>query len=205
MNWQLIDETDIKYYQYKRHNSIAIYTTKQGEEKILEKFAPIFLKQIHSDIIVDKNYENCRAGDGLITKRKKFALGIKIADCLPVYLFSDKKVCIIHCGWRGIIKGIAKKAAKIMGRYKYLLGASIGPCCYEVKEDIAKIFFQKYKRGVKIKNKRYFLDLKACVIEDLGSKNMLSSLDLCTHCHPEYFYSHRRQDTKRNYALILIL
>ena len=38
---------------------------------------------------------------------------------------------------------------------------------------------------------------------ELGERDKLASLDLCTKCHPEYFYSYRRGDKKRNYALIM--
>lgn len=203
-DWQLIEQENIKYFQFKWKNYLAIYSTKYGENEFLRKFEPVFLKQIHSDIIINLDSSDNRTGDGLILQKRNFVPGLKIADCLPVYLFNDKKVCIIHCGWKSIIKGIVKRAGELMGDYKYCLGASIGPCCYEVKQDVVELFNKKYKNAIILKAQEYFLDLKSAVIEDLGNKDLLASLDLCTKCHPEYFYSYRRgDDKKRNYAVII--
>jgi len=202
MRWTLIEENDIKYFRFRWQNHSALYSIKPSDGKFLKEFKPIFLKQIHSDIIVDVDRQGVGFGDGLMSKSINCALGIKVADCLPVYFFSGKKICILHCGWRGIMKGIVKSAAKFMGDYKYSLGASIGPCCYEVKDDVAKLFNKKYTNATISRDKKYFLDLKAAVIEDLGAGNLVGSLDLCTKCHPEYFYSHRRGDTKRNYGVL---
>jgi copper oxidase (laccase) domain-containing protein len=90
-----------------------------------------------------------------------------------------------------------------MDNYKYVLGASIGPCCYEVKEDTAELFTQQYKNAVIRRNRKYFIDLKGAIIEDLGKEKLIASLDFCTKCHPEYFYSYRRGDkNKRDYAIL---
>ncbi len=206
MRWKLIVENNLTYFQFKWKNNLAIYSTISSEEKILDRYKPIFLKQIHSDVIINIDTITNRIGDGLISERKNCVIGLKVADCLPVYLFNEEKICIIHCGWRGIIKGIAKKAAMYFAEYRYVLGASINSCCYEVNEHIAELFCRKYKNAVVFKNRKYILDLKTAVIEDLGAKNLLTSLDYCTKCHPEYFYSYRRGDNKkRNYALLLSL
>jgi len=204
MTWQLIEEQDMKYFQFQRQNSIAVYSTKFREDKLLKKFDPLFVKQIHSKIILDIDSKKSRIGDGLITKRKNFALGIKVADCLPIYLFSKEQICLIHCGWRSIIKGIAKEASRVLENYNYVLGASIGSCCYEVQRDVAKLFEEKYRNALIRKGGKYYLDLKSAVIEDLGKESLLGSLDLCTKCHPAYFHSYRRGDReKRNYAIML--
>ncbi|KPJ71731.1 hypothetical protein AMJ52_08325 [candidate division TA06 bacterium DG_78] len=203
MGWTLVTEKEIRYFQFKWENHYALYTIKNNETKIIKKMKPIFLKQTHSNVIVDIDSSNSTTGDGLLTRKKDYTLGVTVADCLPVYLFSKKKMCIIHCGWRGIIEGIAKQAARVMGNYQYVLGASIGPCCYVIMRDVAELFEQNYQNAIVIRGNQYHLDLKAAVIEDLDIKNLIGSLALCTHCHSDLFYSYRRGDRKeRNYALI---
>jgi hypothetical protein len=203
ISWKLIDDDDTKFFECKSDNKLVLYSTKCNEKRFLERFRPVFLKQIHSDIIIDVDKDSARVGDGLLTQRSNLALGVRIADCLPVYLFNETKICIIHCGWQGIIKGIAKRAKRFMDNYKYVLGASIGPCCYEVKEDIARLFTQQYENAVIRRNRKYFIDLKGAVIEDLGEEKLIASLDFCTKCHPAYFYSYRRGDkNKRDCAII---
>ena len=202
ISWELIEDGDTRFFQFKSDNRLMFYSTKSNEKRFLERFKPILLKQIHSDIIIDVDKDSARIGDGLLTQRSNLALGIKIADCLPVFLFNKTKICIIHCGWQGIIKGIAKRAKRLMGNCKYILGACIGSCCYEVKEDTARLFTQQYKNVVIRRNRKYFIDLKGAVIEDLGEEKLIASLDFCTKCHPEYFYSYRRGDkNKRDYAI----
>jgi YfiH family protein len=204
IHWRLIEDSDCTYFRFTWQNHIALYSTKIGNERFLQRFKPLFLKQIHSDTIVDMDHKHENSGDGLLSKNKNHKLGIKIADCLPVYIFSGESMCILHCGWRSIIKGITKRAAELFGNFHYALGASIGLCCYEVQDDVATLFNEKYTDAIMLQNKESFLDLKAAVIEDLGNEHLVGSLDLCTKCHPEYFYSHRQGDRKkRNYAVIL--
>lgn len=202
--WHLVEEHGIRYFQFRWRNFRAFYTIKNTEKEVLRILKPRFLKQKHSDIIVDIDCCNSIVGDGLITTSKNCVIGIKIADCLPVYLFTDNKICIIHCGWRGIIKGIAQKAAVLLGDYSFALGASIGTCCYEVKKNVAELFEKNYKRVMTKNGEKYYCDLKAAVIEDLGEENLIGSLAFCTHCSDEYFYSYRRSDKgDRNYALMV--
>lgn len=200
--WKLIEESNLKYFQCNFEDKIFLYSTKCGTERFLEKFKPILLKQIHSDIIVDIDKEQKTTGDGLVTSGNQ-CIGVKIADCLPVYLFSKKRIAILHCGWRSIIKGIVKKAKDILQDYKYVIGAGIGPCCYEVKSDVALLFYKRYPEAVIKRNDKIYLYLKKAVLIELGEKNFVADLDYCTYCNAVYFYSHRRGDKARNYAVFI--
>lgn len=203
MDWQLFSEDTFSYFRFTWKKNYALYSTVSSEERFLEKFKPVFLKQVHSERIINVDKDDQRIGDGLISRRGNYVIGIKIADCLPVYLFNDESICIIHCGWRGVIKGIARAAAKSLGTYNYVLGASIGPCCYEVEENVARLFRGRYRNAIIARKGKVYLGLKNAVIEDLGPDGLLGSLNYCTKCHPEYFYSYRRGDSKkRNYALL---
>lgn len=201
MDWHLISNKESQYYQLTWNNYSALYSTKHGQEALLKVLKPIFLKQIHSAVIVDVDSQNVRTGDGLMTSRANY-IGVKVADCLPVYLFAKEKACVIHCGWRGIIHGIARKAREMLKDYHYVLGASIKTCCYEVKHDVVNLFVSDYPEAIITREGKYYVDLKSAVIKDLGQERLLGSLDLCTKCHPEYFYSNRNGDTQRNYALL---
>jgi YfiH family protein len=202
--WMFIEKNNIKFYQFRSSHWIMNYSTIGTDDRFLDHFKPILLKQIHSNTIIDIDRTENRIGDGIITQKKNSILGIKIADCLPVFLFNEENMCMIHCGWRGIIKKIAQKAKTLMGEYKYVLGASIGPCCYEVGDDIAGFFKAQYKNAVIKRDKKSFIDIKTAVIEDLGKDRLIGNLDLCTKCHPEYFYSYRRGDmNKRNYSIAM--
>ena len=102
-------------------------------------------------------------------------------------------------------EALAQKAAELMGDYQYVLGASIGPCCYDVKDDVTTLFMNSYGDAVVTRRGRAYIDLKKAVIKDLGHEHMIGSLEYCTRCESRYFYSHRRGDNKkRNYAGIVV-
>lgn len=202
MNWRLISKNKIRYFEFSWNNRFALYTTKHGQKSLVNTLRPVFLKQTHSAVIVDVDIQKEKTGDGLVSTTGK-CLGVKIADCVPVYLFSsDRRICIIHCGWRGIIGGIARKAKDMLGGFHYILGASIGPCCYEVKQDVVNFFKEEYNCAILTRNGKHYIDLKSAIIRDLGTENLIASLNLCTKCHPEFFYSNRNGDTQRNYAIV---
>ena len=202
--WRLIARSGVRYFEWYDNGIRMFYSIRGSEQDFLKKFEPRFLKQVHSDSIVNADNSATTTGDGLFSQATERMLGIKVADCLPVYLYNETKICIIHCGWRGIIKGITKKAAEVMGDYQYVLGASIGACCYEIKADVAEPFRQSYDHALVMRNERMFLDLKGAVIEDLGRERLRGSLDYCTKCESRFFYSLRRGDKKmRNFATLV--
>ena len=204
IQWRLIAQSGVRYFEWYDKGIRMFYSIRGSEQDFLKKFEPRFLKQVHSDTIVNADDLTIVTGDGLVAQTAERMLGIKVADCLPVYLYNETKICIIHCGWRSIIKGITKKAAEVMGDYEYVLGASIGACCYEIKKDVAEPFRQSYGNALVMRNERMFLDLKGAVIEDLGYERLRGVLDYCTKCESRFFYSHRRGDKKmRNFATLV--
>ncbi|OGC42652.1 hypothetical protein A2Y85_01760 [candidate division WOR-3 bacterium RBG_13_43_14] len=191
------------FYQLEIPGAIMMYSTKKGNALFNRRFKPIFQKQVHSHNITNIDENAPVTGDGLISSRKDVCLGLKVADCLPVFLFNEKKICAIHCGWRGIASGIADQAKRFMIDYQYVLGASIGPCCYEIKPDVEKIFADHDPGTIQKRNGRVFLDLKTAVIGVLGRDKLIADLPWCTKCRNDIFYSYRAGDKEhRNYAVI---
>ncbi len=89
-----------------------------------------------------------RAGtcDALWTAGRGVALGIKIADCLPISLCDSahRVIANIHSGWRGAVQDITSATLDMLAResafepseaYAYL-GPSIRVCCFEVGEEV---------------------------------------------------------------------
>src|SRR6266852_3751971 len=48
-------------------------------------------------------------------------------------------VAVLHVGWRGLLAGIVGEGVRALGpgRLAGVVGPAIGPCCYEVGEEIA--------------------------------------------------------------------
>ena len=90
------------------------------------------------------------AGDALITDQPGILLAVRTADCLPILLVDPhhRAVAALHAGWRGALGRIAEKAVGAMrgvfGSNPYnlhaALGPGIGPCCYEVGEEVVSAF-----------------------------------------------------------------
>ncbi|MFC1521030.1 peptidoglycan editing factor PgeF [Elusimicrobiota bacterium] len=148
--------------------------------------------------------------DGWVTRRADLALGVSIADCLPLFLFDIKNKIkgAFHVGWRGLKEGMVEEAmaaVKNIGAKKETLSAVIGPhinqCCYEVREDISGYFPSEHLME---KNNKTFLNLKSCVIDKLneaGASSIYASQD-CTKCMPERYISYRNKDKGVMLALV---
>ena len=165
-------------------------------------------QQVHSDKvkIIDKPgfYPEC---DGLITQAPDVYLIISTADCYSVSMYdkTNKVIGNIHSGWRGMQKKIVTKAVKIMindfgSKIEDLLifiGPGINKENFKVGEDVACLF---EKRFTESKNGKYFIDLKAHIIDQLNvlgiKKPQIESYPNCTFEGEDYLHSYRRDGDK---------
>jgi YfiH family protein len=135
-------------------------------------------------------------GDGVMTAGGGRAPAVLVADCLPVAIAaSDGVVAMLHAGWRGLAAGIVEQGARMVrqqgGReLRAAIGPGVGVCCYEVGEEVRRAF-ASYGAGV-IDGRR--LDLPAVARAQLARAGIehVHDVGLCTSCHPELFFSHRR-------------
>jgi YfiH family protein len=132
--------------------------------------------------------------DGQATPLEGVAPVVLVADCLPITLAGDGAVAMLHAGWRGLAAGVVAAgvgAIRELGA-KGPLAAAIGPgagaCCYEVGEEVHRVFGGEGRAG---RN----LDLKAIARARLRAAGVERAHDsgLCTICSdPALFFSHRR-------------
>ena len=114
---------------------------------------------------------------------------VMVADCLPVALDGPGGVAMAHCGWRGLAAGVVARAATAVDAEAAAVGPGIGPCCYEVGDEVLAEFADL--DGVADGR---MLDLSAvarALLERAGVEATEIS-GLCTKCNPDLFYSHRR-------------
>jgi YfiH family protein len=136
-------------------------------------------------------------GDALWTDEPGLAMMLITADCLPVALArangDDPALAVLHVGWRGLLEGIVSAAADALGggRLTAAIGPGIGPCCYEVGEEVAEPFRARF--GAHVFNGKN-LDLYAATEQALVSAGCfgVERVGMCTSCHPDLFFSHRR-------------
>ena len=136
-----------------------------------------------------------REGDGLWTDERGLPMLKLTADCLPIALArvnGSPALALLHAGRRGLLEGIVEAGvAALGGELAAVIGPGIGPCCYEVGDDIAADYRDRFgDEAVKGRN----LDLWTVgerVLRDAGVE-AVQRLDLCTACDSQQFFSHRR-------------
>lgn len=137
-------------------------------------------------------------GDGLWTDEPGVPMLKLTADCVPIAIArADGRapaLAVLHAGWRGLAEGIvaAGVAALGGGRLAAAVGPAIGPCCYEVGDEVSERFDADLTRG-------RILDLWSASERALRAAGVdrVDRVDLCTRCTPELFFSHRRQGSVR--------
>lgn len=87
--------------------------------------------------------------DALVAAAPGVVAGVRTADCVPLLLVAPGRrwAAAVHAGWRGTIDDIAGEAVQAAVRAGIrpdellaALGPSIGPCCYEVSEELGDRF-----------------------------------------------------------------
>ena len=128
-------------------------------------------------------------GDALWTDEPGIPIAALTADCLPVALVNGDAVAVVHAGWRGLLAGVLENAvATLGGDVAAMIGPAIGPCCYEVGDEVREPYRKRF--GDEVVAGRN-LDLwRSAELALAGCR--VERLDLCTSCNEELFFSHRR-------------
>ncbi|MDQ4082814.1 MAG: polyphenol oxidase family protein [Actinomycetota bacterium] len=142
--------------------------------------------------------------DALVTGREGFALVVAVADCVPVALVGEGAVGMVHSGWRGTLAGIVGKAARVVSpRARAYVGPCIRGCCYEVSEELAGRFAERFEPRVVSGRYLSLPDAIRVDLEEAGDYEV-HDLGLCTGCRPDLFYSHRKRGPKTGRALAAV-
>jgi YfiH family protein len=128
--------------------------------------------------------------DGHVTSLPSLPLLVFVADCVPVALAGPGGVAMLHCGWRGLAAGIVARGVEAVGSTEAAIGPAIGPCCYEVGEEVLDEFAGL---GPGTASGR-MLDLPEVTRGLLRAAGVdrIESSELCTSCERDLFFSHRR-------------
>lgn len=154
--------------------------------------------QVHSTRVVraEPGMRGERA-DGLWTDEPGLPVLAMSADCLPIVVArTDGRhpaLAALHAGWRGLLDGIVSSGVHALGggALAAAVGPGIGPCCYEVGEEVAGPYRAAF--GEDVMHGRN-LDLWTSAARALRAAGVehVHRVDRCTSCEPETFFSHRR-------------
>jgi YfiH family protein len=163
------------------------------EEIGAEPEALAFNRQVHSTVVRRATHGGRgMEGDGLWTDEPRLPILAFSADCVPIAIArtdGTRALAVLHAGWRGLAAGIVEAGVRSLagGPTAAIVGPAIGPCCYEVGGEVSERFDSDLTREGK-------LDLWSATERNLRAAGVehVERVDLCTACHPELFFSHRR-------------
>ena len=161
-----------------------------------------FNRQVHSPTVHRAGGRGV-AGDGLWSDEPGQPMLAFSADCLPIAIARTdgvRALAVLHAGWRGLSEGIVEAgvAALGAGETAAIVGPAIGPCCYEVGPEVSERFDDDLTTG-------RLLDLWTAAERALYRAGVarVERVDLCTRCHPDDFFSHRRSGRARGVQGVL--
>jgi YfiH family protein len=150
-----------------------------------------------------------READGLVSATEGLAACVLAADCVPILIADPRSgaVAAVHAGWRGTIARIAAAGVLALVRergarpqeLRAAIGPAIGPCCYEVAIDLAERFAREVARNVASTTRGGpRLDLwlaNRMILKEIGlPSRQIETIERCTSCEDESFFSHRRDE-----------
>jgi YfiH family protein len=161
-----------------------------------------------------QRWRECDSCDALWSAERGTTLGIKVADCLPIAMVDpgNNIIANVHSGWRGAVQNIVGETLDVIERASAFnaggalawLGPSIRACCFEVGDEVAQRFDERFVERSRTKP---HVDLAAYTTDILISRgfaaNRIFDSQLCTRCDGSIFHSFRRDGSGgRNLAFV---
>lgn len=195
-----------------------------NREKLASDLGPQFswqwLNQTHSvDVVRVEQAGAAQDGDAIYTNVPDIVCCIMTADCLPVFITnrSGSEIALAHAGWRGLAGGVIENTVAHFNtppeELLVYFGPAIGPCHFEVGEDVKAAFTAAMpaaaidKLFVPWSDGKFLADLYGLAKAKLAALGVIEYAggDYCTVCAEDRFYSFRRDgDTGRMVNFICI-
>ena len=174
--------------------------------------------QVHGDELVEidgaqaDRVEELRrraqqGADGLVVTTAGVAALLCFADCVPVVLVSASgRFAVVHAGWRGVLNGVAAKAAgRLAALDAPLLGSGaarelnvyVGPHihaeCFETGADVRARFVERFGAACAPDERHVdlFCALTAGLVEAGVDAARIAEAGVCTMCSADGYYSYR--------------
>ncbi len=140
--------------------------------------------------------------DALVSRSAGVSVGVRTADCVPV-LLGDRTTghaAAVHAGWRGVVANVVAEAVHALGaspkNIVAAIGPSIGPCCFEVGDEVAIALASAAGDGIVLRKglSNPHVDLWRAIEHQLRAAgvSVIDTLGRCTACETELFFSYRR-------------
>jgi YfiH family protein len=198
----------------------------------LDSGALVRAKQMHGTgvLLVDGTPPGPAEADILVSTDRRMGVAVQTADCAPVLLadLRGRGVAAVHAGWRGLAAGVLPKGVRALAERAgcrpadlvAAVGPCIGPCCYEVGDEVRRQFrdngfapgridawFRRAAGATSVNPSlpglpcearagRWYLDVWQAAVDQLADSGVPAAqihvAGLCTASHPRLFCSYRR-------------
>jgi purine-nucleoside/S-methyl-5'-thioadenosine phosphorylase / adenosine deaminase len=158
------------------------------------------------------------SADGMVTRALELPLALTVADCYPLFLATPAgEIGLLHCGWRGIVGGIAEAGVIALCRISQVpasevwgwIGPGIGSCCFEVSPEVARQFPVETHVPSQVASGNPRIDLIEALTLRLSAAGLrdkrISAAAECTACERERFFSHRGEQGNTGRMLAWLL
>jgi len=149
--------------------------------------------------------------DVIVSDAQGVLAGVKTADCVPILLGDPATgaFAAVHAGWRGTLAtAVVAAVDRLVKEYdvrpqnlRAAIGASAGPCCYEVGVDVIDAFTSKFDDGKKLftptRPGHARVDLLTANRDQLVSTGVkperIHIAPICTMDRTDLFFSYRKE------------
>lgn len=183
-----------------------------------------WLEQVHGCTVVDAAADGrVRTGDAVYVDRVGQGGLVMTADCLPVFFASadGRRGAVAHAGWRGLLDGVLEatlaRFPDAPGDLHVWFGPAIGPCHFEVGEEVREAFVtaappslqESLMASFRLTQRpgKFLADLYRLASLRLNAAGVPAPRGggLCTVCDRERFFSYRRDGISGRFASVLVL
>jgi YfiH family protein len=191
----------------------VIENRKRAFESIGRRVESLYdVWQVHSaDIVVTDSPRPLDAdhvkADAIITSNPEVTVFMRFADCVPILMYDPQKkiIATVHAGWQGTVKKIVERTVCYLDEKFAVdpasivagIGPSIGPCHYQVGEDVVTSVKREYPGDyqslIHEKQNALYLDLWKTNELQLRNKGVkcIEVAEICTACDTDAWFSHR--------------
>lgn len=173
-------------------------------------------RQVHGNVVLDDDtFGHCRqAADGLVSKKNRLALIIRTADCIPLHIWDEDRIGMIHAGWRSIRGNIISRSIQDFktNKTKIVVGPSITARHYEVDRDLYEPWLldwpslENFLSPPQPQSTKRFLDLRRLAVAQLQQAGIreenIHLIDRCTFASTLPSYRREGPNGRRIYNYI---
>jgi polyphenol oxidase len=149
--------------------------------------------------------------DVIVSNANGVLAAVKTADCVPILLGDPVTgaFAAVHAGWRGTLAtAVVIAVQRLKDEYgvraenlRVAIGASAGPCCYEVGSEVIDAFTSRFGSGVDLftttRPGHAMVDLLKANRDQLQSAGVIPerihTAPICTMCRTDLFFSYRKE------------